>query len=304
MHLYNYEHLAIFIKTVDCGSFSAAAKQMNTTHTTISRKMSLLEKSLNGVLFSLNDNILETTEFGKKVYDTFNGSIHLLDEINLKIDKLKVKNKIPHGTLRIQLPLSMPYHIITPNLVLFKRKYPQINLHVYYQVDPFNLVAENIDLAILNHIPSIKDQKYHKILSNKARLYCTIQYAEKYGIPKNLDELQNHLFTGVAYKGFVVPDIIDMINESTNKVTQISNGQGVATNDDLHNIDLLLSNEIIAGLLDSTYKKIKNDNIIPILTDYYAEAFNFYLIKNSYKNQVNIKLFSDFINECLDGYSK
>ncbi len=272
---------------------------MNTTHTTISRKISILEEELGGSLFSFNGNILEVTDFGKIVYDNFKSSVGILNEINAKVEKLKIHNQRPSGTLRIQLPLSMPHHAITPNLMLFKRKYPQINLHIYYKTDAPNLVAENIDIVILNHKPLNKNQKCRKILSNKARLYCTSQYAEKYGIPQTLDELQNHLFVGVIYNNFIMPEIVNVVNDSTGEITPILNGQEIATNHDLHNVDLLLSNEIIVGLLDSTYKKIKNDNIIPILTDCYMHVFDFYLLKNPYNNQVNIKLFADFIDECL-----
>ncbi len=202
------------------------------------------------------------TEFGKIVYDNFKSSVGILNEINTKVEKLKVHNQRPSGTLKIQLPLSMSHHVITPNLMLFKRKYPQI-------------------------------------LSNKGRLYCTTQYAEKYGVPQTLDELQNHLFVGVIYNNFIMPEVVDAINDTTGEVIPILNGQKIATNHDLQNVDLLLSNEVIVGLLDSTYKKIKNDNIIPVLSDYHMHAFEFYLLKNPYNNQVNIKLFADFIDECL-----
>ncbi len=95
-----------------------------------------------------------------------------------------------------------------------------------------------------------------------------------------------------------------MVNQTTNEVVKIRNGHGIATNHDIQNLQLLHSNEIIVGLLDSTYNKIRDQNVVPVLPNYFNQGFNFYLIKNPCKNQRNIQLFSDFLEECIDMESK
>lgn len=302
--MYNYENLLIFATTVECGSFSSTAKQMNMTHSTISRKMANLERSLGGNLFVIYPNSLKITDFGKEIYNQFKNEIDLLNRINLKIESLKYKNEEPSGTLRIQLPLSTSYHLITPKLMSFKRKYPKIDLQIMYINKYIDLITENLDLAVLNHIPQNQDQKIRKIYSNKARLYCTTLYAEKYGTPKTLDQLQEHLFTGIVHDNLIIEDYIEMVNQTTNEVIKIQNGNGIATNHDIQNLQLLHSNEIIVGLLDSTYNKIGDQNVVPVLPNYFNQGFNFYLIKNPCKNQRNIQLFSDFLEECIDMESK
>lgn len=195
--------------------------------------------------------------------------------------------------------------LFTKFLPEFLLKYPRISLDVRYQNTKVNLIKEDIDIAIINHIPEQNNQKYQKLLSYNIRLYCSKEYVNKYGLPQVPEDLKQHfLATALDTSTDQVVTKVNFINIQTGKVVSIEVSDRISTNNNANTTILLESNELIVGLLDLTVRG-RND-IIRVLPDYIIDhqSMSLYMIKHPHKNMVLTDLFANFIREKLksDGY--
>lgn len=294
--MYPYNDLFLFIKIIEVGSFSGAAKLLKLSQSTISRKMHDLEKSLDAVLFKQHNKGFELTAIGKTLFEDFKKKRETIDELI----NLRTKHKpLAQGTIKISLPPVLALSLITPHLPDFLEKYPDINLHICYQITKVNLIKNGFDFAIetVNHTKSQHKMLQQTILSSEYRLYCSKKYKEKYGIPKKPLDLQNHLVTGVMLEDKTIAPTNEFIHRKTGAITSISIN-GFATNNAMHNLEMLDSDEAIIGLFD--YIKIPNpDNIVQVLPDYFMGHAKYYMVTHPFQNNFITDLFCNFIKEIL-----
>jgi len=160
-------NLDIFIKVVDQGSFSAAARYFDITPSAISRQISQLEEELGVRLFHRTTRKQSLTEAGE-IYHQY--------ALRIKAAQLAVSqlsNK-PKGTLNIAAEKDFAATFIQPLLPSFFNRYPEINLHLSLDANLVNLVAGGMDAAI----PSV--------------VCASPAYFEKHSPPLTPIDLQTH----------------------------------------------------------------------------------------------------------------
>lgn len=126
------------------GSFSKAAKVLGVEHTTVSRKISDFEKSLQNHLFHRTKTGASLTEFGKQILTDAN-------RIELQIEKLnEIKNII--GLKKNEVTISVPPHLLTyliiPYIKDFNEENPEILLNFISDTRISDLFSAQTDLAI------------------------------------------------------------------------------------------------------------------------------------------------------------
>ncbi len=224
--------------------------------------------------------------------DNLNGALKNINQIRNSLNE-------PEGELKIQLPPVLAKGLISAKLPLFSRKYPKLNLSIIFSNNEADLVKNNIDVMLLNRIPNKTDQKIRQLYSFKVRLYCTKKYADKYGIPSLPHELESHLVIGIILDDYKKIKQINIVNEKTGAEELVDSQKIINTNHALNNLEMILSNEAIAGIF-SFDAQVKGDvQLVPVLPHYYFQ-FKYYLLKHPFNNQVNINLFCKFLEECLN----
>ncbi|AUR52709.1 LysR family transcriptional regulator [Aquella oligotrophica] len=300
--MYSYDDIFLFIKIVELGNFINTAKRLKVSVSTISRKIKLLEDELGINLVRRNTKEFELTEQGKQMYNSFKGDLVNFDK---KIsDIVKVEKNNPFGTINVSLPPVLALNLITPYLPGFLRKYPEINLNIAYQSKEVNLVKEGIDVAIVNHIPAQQTVKVKKIFTATIRIFCTKEYIKKYGEPKTLGELKKHLVAGMMLENYVIPSNIEAINQYTKKTYMFEMPKRITINNATQSLFLLQSHEIIAGGFDFMLDFLNGtrffeEQLIPVLPEYYFGNQPYYLIKHPNEKDLKIKVFCDFLEALL-----
>ena len=102
--MYSYDDLFLFAKVVEVGSFIHTSKLLNTTHTTISRRIKTLEEQLGVTLLKVDTRNFEITEIGKRVYASIKNEAGMVDE---KIKNIVEQQNEPTGMIKVQLPIAM-----------------------------------------------------------------------------------------------------------------------------------------------------------------------------------------------------
>lgn len=82
-----YSEICFFIKVVEAGKVANAADKLGIAQSTISRKITWLEKKLNHALIHRGYGKISLTDYGLKLYNSFKG---IEAEIKQQIDKIGI----------------------------------------------------------------------------------------------------------------------------------------------------------------------------------------------------------------------
>ena len=144
--------IAVFVKVVQAGSFSGAARLMNMPKTTVSAKIAALEKRLGVSLIQRTTRKLHVTEAGE-LY--FRHCVNAVQEVELGEAALLSSRSRPTGLLRVTASVDVGHTILPPITRAFLEKYPQTNVEMVISNRVLDLIAEGIDLAI--RVGTLKD---------------------------------------------------------------------------------------------------------------------------------------------------
>ncbi len=181
--------MRVFVRVVKAGSFSAVARELNTTQPTISKKITLLEKELGVKLLRRSSREQELTEAGQ-VY--FQRCQRILDDIDETESIIRHQTVAPQGTLRITAPVDFSHSILAPLLKDFLQLYPDIHVDLILDNREIDLVSEGVDVAI--RVGELKDSSlFAKPVAES--FFCMLaspEYLQQYGTPVEPEDLTQH----------------------------------------------------------------------------------------------------------------
>jgi DNA-binding transcriptional LysR family regulator len=137
--------IEVFVKVVQAGSFSRAARLLGMPNSTVSAKVSLLEKRLGTTLLHRTTRKLRLTEQGESYYRR---SAQAVEELHAAEHELAEARNDARGLLRLTAAVEIG-HSLLPSLVrAFSKKHPQVQIDLRITNRVLDLVEERIDLAI------------------------------------------------------------------------------------------------------------------------------------------------------------
>jgi DNA-binding transcriptional LysR family regulator len=134
-----------FTRTVEAGSFTAVARDLNATQPTVSRQIALLEDHLGCLLFQRTTRTLTLTDDGKVLYDHARRTLESVAEAESSVGKRRGK---PTGRLKLACSGVFGRLHVIPRLPRFRARYPDIEVALVMSDSFADLVEEGIDLAI------------------------------------------------------------------------------------------------------------------------------------------------------------
>lgn len=142
--------MEVFVRVVECGSFSRAAASLDLANATVTACVRNLEKHLGATLIQRNTRHLHLTDAGALFYPRCQEVLHSVARAESEIGATKGE---AHGALRVEMPISIGHALICPALSLFAERHPHVAVSVYLANQPRNLVEHAIDIAIrMDHV--------------------------------------------------------------------------------------------------------------------------------------------------------
>ncbi len=134
-----------FIRIVESGSLSAAARQLDTTQATVSRRLQSLETLLGVRLLLRTTHAMKLTDDGERCYHharrVIDSWLALEDEVGQAEDE-------PVGILRVRAPHAFGQEQLLPPLMLFLTRYPQLSIEWKLNDRSVDFLSDDIDCAI------------------------------------------------------------------------------------------------------------------------------------------------------------
>lgn len=134
-----------FIRIVESGSLSAAARQLDTTQATVSRRLQSLETLLGVRLLLRTTHAMKLTDDGERCY---HHARRVLDSWLALEDEVGQAEDEPVGILRVRAPHAFGQEQLLPPLMQFLTRYPQLSIEWKLNDRSVDFLSDDIDCAI------------------------------------------------------------------------------------------------------------------------------------------------------------
>jgi DNA-binding transcriptional LysR family regulator len=178
-----------FVRVVETGSFSNAARQLRVGQPAVSKTVAQLETVLGVKLLTRSTRGLTPTEAGFGYFERAKRAIEEADEAEVAARGAGTGLK---GRLRICSAVTFARIHLVPILPQFLAQHPEIDLEVVLDDRQIDLVQEGIDLGFrLGKLPD-SSLTARRIGRGKRHVLGTPEYFEKAGTPTSPADLSNH----------------------------------------------------------------------------------------------------------------
>ncbi|MDE1149817.1 MAG: LysR family transcriptional regulator [Azospirillaceae bacterium] len=190
--------MALFVEVVKAKGFRAAAEAIGMPNSTLSRRISALEKGIGLRLLHRTTRRIELTEAGQIYFDRCK---RIVDEARLAHAQLGDMLAQPTGVLRASLPVDFALTYLAPLMAEFAGLYPGITFNFDLTPRRVDLVSEPFDVAI--RIGESEDsQLITRLLATLTpRLYASPGYLAQAGEPTVPADLERHECLGILRAG-------------------------------------------------------------------------------------------------------
>jgi DNA-binding transcriptional LysR family regulator len=181
--------LNLFLRVLDLGSISAAARSLDLSVAVASQRLKRLEKSLGVRLLQRTTRHMRLTPEGAAL--VAQGRVLIEDLEALTGGLSKAASEIG-GTLRVSVPASFGRQYISPLVPEFLAQHPRLKLHLDLTDELRDLVSAGFDLAIRVGTLSDSNLVARRLAPNRRILCASPAYLQKHGMPAAPEQLASH----------------------------------------------------------------------------------------------------------------
>ncbi|MDG3441209.1 LysR family transcriptional regulator [Nitrospirillum amazonense] len=184
-----YQAMAAFVRVVETGSFSAAARQLNVGQPAVSKTIAQLEDRLQVNLLIRSTHGLSPTEAGHRFYERAKAAIREADEADLAA---RGAGAGLSGILRVSAATTFARLHIVPVLPRFLEQHPELEIDVILDDRVIDLVAEGIDVSLRMGALPDSSAVARKLATGPRSVLATPAYLARRGEPQSPADLAGH----------------------------------------------------------------------------------------------------------------
>ncbi len=185
----NLSDIAIFVKVVALGSFTAAAEALAASQPAVSKAVSRLEKKLGVRLLNRTTRRLSLTEAGAALYRDSAEALATIENAELEVARYQTE---PRGMLRVNAPTSFAVMHLGPRVADFLEANPSVTLDLTLDDRVIDLIAERYDVAIRIGALESSGLVARRIAPCRQVICASPRYLARRGTPANAEDLLSH----------------------------------------------------------------------------------------------------------------
>lgn len=187
----DWDQLKYFLYIAKSGSLSRAAKALKVNHSTVSRRLSTLEKDLRVRLFDKSVSGIRLTSAGE---DLLQYALRMEQQVNAARQNLEGQGEILCGTIRVTTEDTFGYMMLPELLNKFRKQHPHIMIDLNISNEFANLSHREADVSITARRKPPEHLVGRNLGSIRMTLCATKRYLQRYGIPSSPKEFEGHRF--------------------------------------------------------------------------------------------------------------
>lgn len=187
--------VAIFVRIVETGSLSAAARALQIPKTTVSKRLAVLEASLGLALITRTTRKLRLTEAGKAYFEHSQAAVRRLEQARSELSSARDR---PSGLLRITAPVDLSHTVLAKVIDAFLLRYPGVTVELLVTNRLADLLGEGIDLAV--RAGALRDSGFvgRRFMELTSNLYASPEYLRRHKAPLQPRDLASADLIGFA----------------------------------------------------------------------------------------------------------
>ncbi|PZU85329.1 MAG: LysR family transcriptional regulator [Shinella sp.] len=201
---FTWDDLQFFLAVARTGQLSTAARQLRTSHATVSRRIDRLEFALKVKLFERNPRGYVLTGMGQRFVET-------AEKIEQETERLQAElaggATAQRGVVRLSAPEGFSNFFFSHTLTDFSVRHPNISLELVTIQQIMALSRKEADLAVVLDPPKAGPYFSEKLTDYHLQIYGTRGYLETRGVPKTRDDLLDHAFIGYVQDMIFAPGL-------------------------------------------------------------------------------------------------
>lgn len=201
---FTWDDLQFFLAVARTGQLSTAARQLRSSHATVSRRIDRLEFALKVKLFERNPRGYVLTAMGQRFVET-------AEKIEQETERLQADlaggPTAQRGVVRLSAPEGFSNFFFTRMLPDFTTRHPSVSLELVTIQQIMALSRKEADVAVVLDPPKGGPYFTEKLTDYHLKIYATRDYIARRGEPKNRDELLEHAFIGYIQDMIFAPGL-------------------------------------------------------------------------------------------------
>ncbi|MDB5931172.1 MAG: transcriptional regulator, LysR family [Polaromonas sp.] len=186
--------MAFFSLLARCGSFSAAARELDVTTPAISKRLAQMEARLGVLLLNRTTRRASLTPEGETYLAH---ARRILADIEDMEQLVSSAASAPKGLLRVNATLGFGRSHVAPLISGFVRRYPEVQVQLQLSVNPPALTDDAFDVCIRFGEPPDARVMARRIAPNRRLLCASPGYLAQHGTPAAPHDLTRHNCIGI-----------------------------------------------------------------------------------------------------------
>lgn len=189
--------MMVFVRVVEAGSFSEAARLLLMTPSTVSKLIARLEARLGVRLIERSTRRLALTSEGQFYYERSRALLGQLDETEQQIAQGGAEAE---GVIRVTSSVTFGVAALEPILPEFLQTYPRIAVDLSLSDDVVDLYLDRTDVAI--RVGKLQDSNLmaRRIGETRRRIVASPAYLARHGTPRTPEDLMSHNCLGFNFR--------------------------------------------------------------------------------------------------------
>lgn len=225
---FDWDAMRSFLAIARAGRLTVAARRLGVDHSTLSRRIKQLERTLQTRLFDRSVTGYVLTSQGER----FLQAAQAVESVALEaLREVAGSSSKVAGAVRIGATDGFGTSFLAPRLARMSRTQPDLSIELVTMPRLFNLTKREADLAVGLARPQEGRLHARKLTDYELGLFATTDYLGHFGEPHNVSALQEHRLIGYVPELIYAPelDYIPLISRdaepsitSSNLVAQFS----------------------------------------------------------------------------------
>jgi DNA-binding transcriptional LysR family regulator len=183
------DDLRFFVRLVEAGGVSEAARRLHSSPPAVSRRLAALETQLGVRLIDRSSRRFVPTEEGSLLHER---ALRIVADIDDMEAELSAKRGEPSGSLRVGAPMEVGRRRIAPLLGQFQKLHPKVSCELVLSDAGQDPMRDELDFAFRTTPPDDPGVICLTLLRSRRVACAAPSYFARRGTPLDPDELADH----------------------------------------------------------------------------------------------------------------
>ena len=180
--------LLVLLAVSRTAKFTTAAHNLGLTHSTVSRRIAALEKSLGGRVLARSDDGWELTDLGER-------AVAVAEQMETAVAELESPGQGPEtvsGVVRMTATDGFSAYVASPAVAKLRRRHPGLSVEIVTVTRQALQQRSGLDIEVVVGEPRVHRAEAIRLGDYELGLYASRDYLAANGTPASVEEVSDH----------------------------------------------------------------------------------------------------------------